>query len=139
MKNKYLYYILSWTWGLPMTLVGAIVASVLVLFGYKPKKYGYSYHIEVGKNWGGLNLGMFFLTEENTSEHTKMHEVGHGLQNCIFGVFMPIIVTIPSVIRYHYRNIREKTNNPCTTNYDDIWFEHQASEWGTKFMNNTTK
>lgn len=139
MKNKYLYYILSWTWGLPMTLIGSIIALVLMMCGHKPKKYGYCYYFEVCEKWGGLELGMFFLVNRNPIEHTKAHEHGHSFQNCIWGPLMPIVISIPSAIRYWYRFIRTKIGKPCTTKYDDIWFERQASEWGTKFINNITK
>ena len=139
MKNKYLFYILSWTWGLPMTLTGAIVALVLMMFGYKPKKYGYCYYFEIGKYWGGIELGMFFLTEKNAPEYIKIHELGHSINNTWFGPFMPILVSIPSMIRYHYRHMREKIGKPCKTDYYDIWFERIANECGEKFINNTSK
>lgn len=139
MKNKYLYYILSWTWGLPMTLLGVMVALVLIICGYKPKKCGYCYYFEICENWGGIEFGMFFLTEKNPPEYITAHEVGHSLQNCLWGVLMPIVISIPSAIRYWYRRIRVKIGKPCTAGYYDIWFERQASEWGTKFINNTTK
>lgn len=136
MKSKFLFYLLSWTWGVILNLCGAIVALILIATNHKPQKYGYCYYFEVGKtNWGGLELGMFFLTQKNASERTKMHELGHGINNTWFGPFMLFIVTIPSAIRYHYRNIRRKIGKPCKTGYDDIWFEKLATDTGTKFMN----
>jgi hypothetical protein len=36
MRNKTLFYVLSWTWGIIMTLIGAIVALVLIIAGKKP-------------------------------------------------------------------------------------------------------
>lgn len=125
-----LFYILSLTWGLPLTLVGAGVALVLTLKGYKPKIYGYCIFYEVGENWGGLNLGLFCFTCKNAGKRTKNHEFGHAIQNCIYGIFTPFIVTIPSVIRYWYRVIREYKGLPNPTPYDAIWFEKQATEWG---------
>jgi hypothetical protein len=38
--KKFLFYLLSFTWGLPMTLVGCVVSFILLSLGYKPKKYG---------------------------------------------------------------------------------------------------
>lgn len=135
MKSKFLFYLLSWTWGLPLSICGGIVALVLLATKHKPKKFGYCYYFEVGKtNWGGLELGMFFLCSKNASEHTKNHEHGHAINNTWFGPFMPLLVSIPSAIRYHYRNIRRQIGKPCITNYDDIWFEKLASDTGAKFM-----
>ena len=134
--NKKLFYLLSFTWGLPMSLIGSIVFLVLMIAGHKPKKFNYVYYIEVGNNWGGLNFGCFFITSKNPSLHTKQHECGHGIQNCIFGVLFPFIVTIPSAIRYWYRKLRyhRKGKNP-KTKYDDIWFEGQATRLGEKYFN----
>ena len=129
-----LFYILSFTWGLPLTLVGACVALALSLLGYKPKIHGYCICYEVGENWGGLNLGFFIFTNNNASGRTKNHEFGHALQNCIFGVFTPFIVTIPSAIRYWYRKYRQRKGLTNSTPYDAIWFEKQATEWGNIMM-----
>ena len=128
--SKSKFYLLSWTWGLPMTLIGGIVMLALMMFGKKPKKWGYCYYIEVGRHWGGFNLGMFFLTSKNPPKHTKMHEHGHAIQNCYLGWLMPFVVTIPSAIRYWYRNIKHKLGFKVKTSYYDIWFEEQASLLG---------
>lgn len=130
--KKTLFYILSFTWGLPMTLIGLISACVLLCMGYKPKRYGCCLHFIVGENWGGLNLGIVFLTDSKDEEHTKAHEHGHALQNCVYGFITPFIVHIPSAIRYWYRELKYKSI-PAPTPYDAVWFERQATEWGTKF------
>ena len=125
-----LFYILSLTWGLPLTLVGAGVALVLTLKGYKPKLYAYGVYYEMGERWGGLNLGLFCFTQKDAPKSTKNHEFGHALQNCLYGIFTPFIVTIPSAIRYWYRVYRQRKGLPNITPYDAIWFEKQATEWG---------
>ena len=133
--NKFVFYILSFTWGLPMTLIGCIVSLILLIMGYKPKKYGYSWYFEVGNNWGGLELGVCFLTNKNPSTHTKNHEVGHTIQNCYWGFLMPFVISIPSAIRYWYREFKynRKGLTPLTK-YDDVWFESDASKRGTEFI-----
>ena len=132
--SKRAFYILSWTWGLPLTLIGAVVTIVLMAKGKKPKKWGYGYYVEVGRHWGGLNLGMFSFTCKEPSQHTRNHEFGHAIQNCYFGLFTPFIVTIPSAIRYWYRIIKHKLGYKIKTKYEDIWFEKQASELGEYYM-----
>lgn len=133
--NKFKFYLLSFTWGLPMTLIGCIVALILLVIGKKPQKYGYGFRFEIGNDWGGLSLGIVIITDKTPSEHIKMHEVGHGLQNCYWGVLMPFVICIPSAIRYWYRELKyyRKGKTP-PTKYDDIWFEGDASKRGTEFI-----
>lgn len=113
--SKPLFYILSVTWGCIMTTIGAIVALVLLILGYRPKKWNYCYYFEVGENWGGIELGMFFITDKSSSIRTKNHEHGHGIQNCYLGVFMPFVVCIPSAARYWLREFKtQKTKRLFT-------------------------
>ena len=142
--NKFLFYFLSFTWGLPMTLIGCLVAVVLLVLGYKPKKWGWCWYFEVGENWGGVELGIFFLTNKNPSVNIKNHEHGHGLQNCVFGFLMPFIVCIPSAVRYWYREylvLSGRKKSYELPDYDSVWFERDASTLGTEFIvwHNTTK
>ena len=143
-KNKFLFYFLSFTWGLPMTLIGCVVAIALLTTGRQPKKWGYCYYFEVGENWGGLELGVIFLVDKNALNDTKSHEHGHAIQNCWFGPLTPFIICIPSAIRYWYREYlvrSEKKKHYELPPYSSIWFEGQADSLGTQFINwyNTTK
>ena len=130
-----LFLILSFTWGLPMSLIGAFVAIVLICAGYKPQIFhGYIYFI-VGNNWGGVNFGCFFVISKSSSLHTKQHEAGHGIQNIIFGWLMPFVVSIPSMIRYWYREFEIRKGQGATLPaYDSIWFEGWATKLGEKYF-----
>ena len=134
-RNKFLFYFLSFVWGLPMTLIGCVIAAVLLITGHKPKKWGYCYYFEIGESWGGVNFGPIFLIDKYSSNYTKNHEHGHAFHNCWFGPLMPFIVSIPSAIRYWYRELfyykRHKTPN---NSYDSIWFEGTASTLGKEFI-----
>lgn len=133
MKSKIAYHILSWTWGLPMTLIGYIVALVLRLMGYTPFKWGGSTYFMVGKNWGGVELGQIFVVDDSPTEYILNHEFGHSIQNCYFGFLFPFIVAIPSAVRYWYRRAVVKFGIKAQDElpgYYDIWFEKQASELG---------
>ena len=123
------FYALSFTWGLPMSLIGLLVCGTLMCFGYKPKRYGNCFHIEIGKSWGGLNLGWFFLTSKGASDRTKNHELGHGYQNaCQLGWVFPIF-TIISAARYWLKRFGVRLH------YYGWWFEKQANEIGAEVMN----
>lgn len=130
--DKKLYYTLNFTWGIIMNIIGAIAALVMLCTGHKPHRHGGSIYFEHGKGWGGVDLGCFFICSEGSSEALKNHEYGHSLQNAIWGPLFPFVVVIPSTIRYHWRNAQTKKGVKLTTKYDDIWFEGQATDWGTK-------
>lgn len=104
--NKPLYYILNCTWGCIMTFIGAVVAFALLCVGKKPQKHAGCTYFNVGKSWGGMELGFFFLTDSHDSQHTKNHEFGHSLQNCLWGPLFPFVVCIPSAIRYWLREFK---------------------------------
>lgn len=130
------FWVLSLTWGLPMTLFGAIIAFGLLVTGHKPKRFHQNIYFTFGKGgWGFEAGGFFFLSKDAGSLAIKQHESGHGLQNIVFGVFMPFIVSIPSAIRYWYREYLVKSGKKKYSElppYDSIWFEGMATRWGKK-------
>lgn len=133
-----LFWILSLTWGLPMTLVGIVCALALLITGHKPKRFHYFIYLEVGEGWGGFEAGCFFFCSKNSSLHLKQHEAGHGIQNIILGPLMPFIVSIPSAVRYWYREIVVRTGRKKYSDlppYDSIWFEGWATSLGEKYYN----
>ena len=132
MKFKiFMFYFLSFTWGLLFTLVGLIVALVLRVLGHRSKKFVLVRFFEIGKSWGGLNLGLFFITSQNSTFSLRCHEFGHAIQNCMFGPLTPFIICIPSAIRYWYRELHYyRQGKKPKTDYDDIWFEGQATRLG---------
>ena len=134
-KNKVLFYILSFTWGLPMNLAGLIVSLILILCGHKPKRYGWYFDFELDVNFG-LELGVFIITPKDSSAAFKNHECGHGIQNIYLGIFTPMVVSLPSATRYHIRELNKKLGKENKTGYYDIWFEHQANVLGTKVADN---
>ena len=133
MTNKQ-FYLLSFTWGLIMTVIGLISALVLICTGHKPKAYGRCLHFTVGENWGGVSLGIVIITDTTPTDHTLRHEHGHALQNVKYGVAFPFIVAIPSFIRYWVREIQYRSGHPPKTDYDAIWFEKEATELGTEYV-----
>lgn len=97
--SKSRFYKLSFTWGLPLSLIGVIVCGVLMLAGYRPKRYGHCYYIAIGKPWGGLEFGWFFLVDKRETEELLCHELGHGYQNTKYGPAM-LILWVISAARY---------------------------------------
>lgn len=129
------FYFLSFTWGIIMSFIGLLVIAALAPFKKVHKYHGRLYAV-VGTGWGGVNFGCFFVCGDDCQYDSLMsHECGHSLQNIIWGPLFPFVVSIPSAIRYWYRELKyeRKGKNPPTA-YDDIWFEGQASAWGAKYV-----
>lgn len=134
--KKARFYLLSFTWGLPLTLIGCIVALVLIATGHKPKKWGWCWYFETKKSWG-FNMGVFFVCGETFTSSLKSHELGHGVQNCIFGVFMPVLAGC-SAVRFWYREYRHKIKGVKYSDmpaYDAFWLEGMATRLGEKYVN----
>lgn len=136
--QKIVFWLISFTWGLPMTLLGAVIAFVLSSCGYERKNFHGLIYYNVGESWGGFNCGGFFFVDKNTPLETMQHEAGHGIQNLMFGWFEPFIA-IASAIRYWYRRYQtevKKVPHDSLPDYDSIWFEGQATALGKKYFGN---
>ena len=59
-KLTILIWVLSFTWALPTTLAGCVVALYLRLRGNKPKRFGPIFYFPITEDYG-LNLGPFIL------------------------------------------------------------------------------
>jgi len=117
--------------GKPLSLIGDIVYLILNCLGYKQKMfYDICPYFEIGKDWGAISLGWFFVCCEGMSERTKCHEVGHTLQNANIGGWKMIGLSLISIIRC-WCHILLKIDSSM---YDLWWFEGQATELGTKYV-----
>lgn len=126
-----MYYLLQWTWGFPLTAIGAVAYLIFTkIFNYPIKKYKNNILILIPySNFTGLNLGLFTLINKNRKD-LIIHEYGHSIQNILFGWFTIFIITIPSIIRFWYRTLKTVLNKENKTGYYDIWFERQATRLG---------
>lgn len=133
--SKQMFWLLSCTWGIVMTVMGSLVALCLIIVGYRPQRNQYGWAFVIGKNWGGVEMGPFAIVNENPSQYTLDHEFGHSLQNCYIGPLMPFI-SLASMARYWWREylvqIKKKKYSELS-NYDDIWFEGTASYLGKHY------
>ena len=131
--KKSIYYFLNFTWGIIMTLIGLISASVLLATKHKVNTYNGCLHFKIGENWGGVSLGIVIITDGTPTEHTLKHEYGHSIQNAMYGVLFPFIVGIPSMLRYWKREIL-KSKGVVLEPYDSVWYEGEATAFGNKYL-----
>lgn len=132
-----IFWLLSLTWGSIMSVFGLVCALALILTGHKPKVFHYLIYFEVGNGSNGFEAGCFFFCNKQPSLHLKQHEAGHGIQNIILGPLMPILVSIPSCIRYWYRRWLVKHGKKLWSelpDYDAFWVEHWATSLGEKYF-----
>lgn len=125
------YYTLSFTWGLPMTILGLLAGVVLIVLGYKPKRFGWAWYFEIGNHRDGFSLGFIFFCGKYASNVTKAHEYGHSFQNCKYGFGM-LILTLCSIIRYWYYTVVGDWFAMKLPPYGSWWFEAQATTIGTQ-------
>ena len=130
------FYLVQFTWGILMNIFGILVALFMLITAHKPYHFGPSIYFKCKKLEGfGFEAGVFFVIGADCDgDSIILHEAGHGVQNMIFGVLTPFIVSIPSMIRYWYRELKyyRKDLEP-KTDYESIWFESQASSLGKKY------
>lgn len=141
-ENMFMFYFLSFTWGILWTLIGLLVLLFIRIFlNKKVKEYkivaGRIAIIMKGSLPGAFELGIAYILDEYTytSYDLHTHEIGHSIQNARFGPFFLILV-IAGAIRFnlwdwfaarHYKKYGEHLG------YDDVWFEGQATRWGEEY------
>lgn len=142
-KYAWVFYLLSFTWGLPMTLIGLFVALFMLITGHKPTRFGWVWAFELPNVNYGLSVGTFMICPKEDTQSNfelKAHEHGHALQNIYFGPLFIFLIAIPSAIRFWYREwIYRKYGyeHYCELpDYDSIWFEGSATLSGINFLNN---
>ena len=127
-KHMWLYYILSYTWGIITTIVGWVVLGFIRLFLRNKVvdygKFGPCHYAMLGNNWGGLELGTNFILADNMGTewtlHTKQHE--------IWGPLAIFLIFIPSCTRYWLDRAGK-----LKLDYEAIWFEGNASTIGQEY------
>ena len=138
--SNWLFYLIQFTWGLPMNILGLYMALAMLIKGAKHYRYGNGVAFELpGINWG-VSMGIFMIVPHDSMEQDPSmvwHEYGHTLQNLYFGFLMPFVIFIPSAVRFWLRRWEGKG----AEGYLDIWFERSASDSGEffdKYANNLT-
>jgi hypothetical protein len=129
--SYFVFYLVQWTWGVLMNIIGACVALGMLVTKHKPYRVGPYIYFRTEWDFGGLELGMFFIIGKNC-DSCACHEMGHGMQNMIFGPFS-CLLSIGSAIRYWYRELKYYRKDLVPpTEYDAWWFEGIATKWGEK-------
>ena len=127
--KKLLFIFWQCTWGLPQTLLGAIIFLKHIRCPHRV------YRGCIDTKWnsrGGMSLGLFIFTpqeEDSRTEEVRVHEYGHCIQSLLLG---PLYLVIIGIISYswanipYFRRMRREKHIPYTKCFVESW----ASKWG---------
>lgn len=134
--KDFLFYLVQWTWGLSVNLVGWIAFTICTkIKGYRWQHFGYAKIVYMPWNAGGLSLGLFiFVKDQHKNKkwtyNTRIHEYGHTWQCLLLGPLYWFVIALPSIIWCNcFANYRKKNDIPYSALYCEGW----ANAWGEKF------
>lgn len=95
-----LFALVQWTWGLPQTLLGALLA---LRYAHCRRRFMsgavVTYHDGA---FGGVSLGMFVFVNASRPEKwildAEVHEYGHALQSLLLGPLYLVVIGLPSAL-----------------------------------------
>lgn len=130
-----LFYIIQWTWGLSVNIVGGIAYLICTIIFKRPhQKFGKASIVYLPWNAGGLSMGLFIFVKDGHAKpewtyNTRIHEYGHTWQCLLLGPLYYIVIALPSVIWCNcFAGYRKKNN----ISYYKLYCEAWANAWGQK-------
>lgn len=132
--KKFLFYLIQWTWGLPVNLIGGFFYLVSKLRGRKQGRFEHAFVTYVPWKHGALSLGLFIFIradhpDKTWNYNTPIHEYGHTIQCLVLGVFYWIVIALPSAVWCNFFEGYRKKNN---VSYYAFYPEGWANAWGQK-------
>ncbi|MDR1630241.1 MAG: hypothetical protein LBS36_08545 [Oscillospiraceae bacterium] len=129
-----LFYLVQFTWGLPVNLFGLIGFLFAKPF-CRQERFCNCYITYVNrKNFGGVSIGMFVFIntkrEGQWMQNTRIHEYGHTIQCLLLGPLYWLVIAIPSFVWCNFFEGYRRKNN---LSYYDLYCEGWANIWGQKW------
>lgn len=127
--KRILFILIQCTWGLPQTLLGAII----YLKNRQCPHVVYRGCIDTKWNSrGGMSLGLFIFTpqkEDDRTEQVRVHEYGHCIQSLLLG---PLYLIVVGIVSYTWANLPyfRKMRREKKILYTSCFVESWASKWG---------
>ena len=107
-------FIIQWTWGFIQNLSGLCMAVLWRQKDWHRYKNAIVTHYTNRKKArkGYFAMGMFIFTDDMLPKATYnkvlSHEYGHTVQSMILGPLFPLVVGLPSMLRFHYFSFLKK-------------------------------
>ena len=135
--GRVLFYLVQWTWGLPVNLIGAIVYAC-VYKKCRHETYKNAFISYVPWKFGGLSLGLFIFMADGKPEgwvnNTRIHEYGHTIQCLLLGPLYWLVIALPSAVWCNcFEGYRRKKN----VSYYKLYCESWANSWGQSWSGET--
>ena len=131
--SKLLFWILQWTWGLPVNLIGGIV-YLLLYPRCRHERFNNAFISYVPWKFGGLSMGLFIFMADHGREpwtrNTRIHEYGHTIQCLLLGPLYWVVIGLPSAVWCNFFEGYRKRNN---VSYYKLYCESWANKWGEKW------
>ncbi len=145
--KKFLMAFAMWfvrlTWGILDTLIGLVIFLVFlprkVRIGYVANTIVMQVKQKPGEGGWGVSGGLFIVSNTDgiwTRDYLLFHEWGHTWPQLLaLGPLHPFLVSIPSIIRFYWRDRMTRAGKGADLpTYDSAWFEGTATVWGTKWF-----
>lgn len=134
--KAFLFYLVQWTWGLPVNLVGGIAFLICTKILHRRwQRFGYAYIVYLPWKQGGLSMGLFiFIRDQHPKKewtyNARIHEYGHTWQCLLLGPLYYIVIALPSAI---WCNCFEGWRKKHGVSYYKLYCEGWANAFGQKF------
>lgn len=134
--KKFLFHLLIWTWGFPVSLIGFILFMVYQCSGFPSDQFHYASSVQIhSKKSGGMSIGPYLYIyhpkDQSFSEtrllRTLVHEYGHTFQVLLLGPLYWLVVAIPSFLWANlpcFERYRRKHNISYYSLYCEKWADH---------------
>lgn len=132
-----IFYLIQFTWALPVNLVGLIMYAIAILSGCKHERFYNAFVVDIPSKQllYALSLGVFIFRlvkagepmGKNWSRDILVHEYGHTYQAMILGPLYWFVVGIPSFI---WLNLFAKYRIRNNISYYDFYTEEWANRLG---------
>ena len=132
---RFLFYLVQFTWGLSVNLIGGIVFLILKAKGCRSERFCNAFIVYADKeNFGGISLGLFIVMNSKKQQpwkhDTRIHEYGHTIQCLLLGPLYWLVIAVPSAVWCNFFAAYRKKNN---ISYYKLYCESWANCWGEKW------
>ena len=134
--KAFLFYLVQWTWGLPVNLVGGIAFLICTKILHRRwQRFGYAYIVYLPWNQGGLSMGLFIFIRDHHPKkewtyNARIHEYGHTWQCLLLGPLYYLVIALPSAV---WCNCFEGWRKKHGVSYYKLYCEAWANAFGQKF------
>mgnify|MGYP007056204443 CR=1 FL=1 len=131
-------FLIQWTWGFMQNISGLCMAILWRQKDWHIYKNAIVTHYTNRRKakQGYFAVGMFIFTDDQLPEATYnkvlSHEYGHTVQSMILGPFFPLLVGLPSMLRFRYFNFMKKRGKKPVEKYSVKYPENWANRLGEK-------